>query len=56
MVIADDVTLAKTQAQAFRAIGKKTRTDWTAGTYSATVTMIRGPQIISQRSTDIVIE
>jgi len=56
MIIADDVTLTKTQAQAFRAIGKKTRTGWSTGAYSATVTMIRGPQVISQRSTDIVIE
>tara|TARA_R110000787_G_scaffold11420_5_gene37842 strand:+ start:2193 stop:3161 length:969 start_codon:yes stop_codon:yes gene_type:complete len=56
MIIVDDVTLTKTQAQAFRAIGKKTRTGWSTGAYSATVTMIRGPQVISQRSTDIVIE
>ena len=55
MVISDDVTLTKTQAQAFRAIGKRGRVDWPAGTYTGTVTMIRGLQIISQRSTDIEI-
>ena len=56
MVIADDVTLTKTQAQAFRAIGKRGRVDWPAGTYTGTVTMIRGLQIISQRSTEIEVK
>jgi len=56
MVIADDVTLTKTQAQAFRAIGKRGRVDWPAGTYNGTVTMIRGLQIISQRSTEIEVK
>jgi hypothetical protein len=57
MVIADDVTLTKTQAQSFRAIGKKRRgKDWTTGSYTGTVTLIRGPQILSQKTVQIEIE
>ena len=54
MVIADDVTLTKAQAQSFRAIGKKRRgKGWATGTYTGTVTLIRGPQILSQKTVEI---
>jgi hypothetical protein len=55
MVIADDVTLTRAQAQSFRAIGKKRRGSWTPGTYTGTVTLIRGPQIISQKTAILTI-
>lgn len=56
-VIADDVTLTKAQAQAFRAIGKKRRSSvWPKGDYVGAVTVIRGAQIISQKSSTITVE
>ncbi|MEQ6201707.1 M23 family metallopeptidase [Sulfitobacter sp. HNIBRBA2951] len=49
-VIARDVLLKRAQAQSFRAIGKKRRgTQWAAGTYRGTATLLRGKQVIDQR-------
>jgi hypothetical protein len=57
LVIEDDVTLTKAQAQSFRAIGKKRRgKNWMSGEYKGTVTMIRGPQIISQKTILMMVE
>lgn len=57
VVIEDDVTLTKAQAQSFRAIGKKRRgRKWTAGDYTGTVTMIRAAQIISQETVQITLD
>ena len=57
MIVADDVTLTKPQAQAFRAIGKKRRGKaWPAGEYLGDVTMLRGTQVISRQTTSITIE
>ncbi len=57
IVISDDVTLTKAQAQAFRAIGKKRRrSDWPAGTYRGEVTLMRGAGIISQKTTSITVK
>ncbi|WP_366868650.1 M23 family metallopeptidase [uncultured Tateyamaria sp.] len=47
-VIDRAVDLDRTQAQLFRAIGKRRRDAiWPAGTYEGTATLIRGPEIIS---------
>ncbi|EEB83045.1 hypothetical protein RGAI101_190 [Roseobacter sp. GAI101] len=57
MIVANDVTLTKSQAQAFRAIGKKRRSKaWPAGEYLGDVTMVRGTQIISRQTTSLTIE
>jgi hypothetical protein len=49
------VTLAKNQAQFFRAIGKKHRTGWTPGVYTGTVSLIRGTQIVSTAQGSVTI-
>ena len=42
-VIESDVKIKRTQAQSFRAIGKKLRGDhWPAGDYSGSATLLRG--------------
>ena len=57
MIVASDVTLTKSQAQAFRAIGKKRRGKaWPTGEYLGDVTMLRGTQVISRQTTSITIE
>ena len=56
MIISDDITLKKAQAQSFRAIGKKGRRAWPSGDYTGTATLIRGPQIIGEQSTTISVE
>ncbi|WP_246455707.1 M23 family metallopeptidase [Sulfitobacter aestuariivivens] len=49
-VIARDITLDRTQALNFRAIGKKRRTaEWPAGTYTGTATLIRAEQQIEKK-------
>ncbi|WP_339762760.1 M23 family metallopeptidase [uncultured Sulfitobacter sp.] len=54
VVIADDVTLTKAQAQSFRAIGKKRRGKlWPAGRYSGVVTLTRGLEILGQKNIHI---
>lgn len=56
MVISDDITLEKAQAQSFRAIGKKNRKAWPPGDYTGTATLIRGPQIMEQQTSTIRID
>ncbi len=56
MVIADDVTLTRAQAQSFRAIGKKRRGAWPPGDYTGLVTLIRGLQIISEKTVPLTIK
>jgi hypothetical protein len=53
MIISDDVTLKR--AQAFRAIGKKRRAAWTTVDHTGTVTLIRGRQIIGQKTAQLTI-
>ena len=48
-IIADRLTLERTQAQSFRAIGKRLRAArWPAGTYQGTATLTRGGAEIGQ--------
>jgi hypothetical protein len=50
-VIEQDVTLERTQAQSFRAIGKKRRGgQWPEGAYEGTATLLRGTDVIEQQS------
>ncbi|MFT6089637.1 M23 family metallopeptidase [Sulfitobacter sp.] len=50
VVIADDVTLTKAQAQSFRAIGKKRRGKrWPTGRYSGEVILTRGLKTLDQK-------
>jgi hypothetical protein len=54
VVIADDVTLTKTQAQSFRAIGKKRRgKPWPIGSYSGEVTLMRGADTLGHKTVQI---
>ena len=54
VVIADDVTLTKTQAQSFRAIGKKRRgKPWPIGSYSGEVTLMRGTETLGHKTVQI---
>jgi hypothetical protein len=55
-IIANRVTLDRTQAQLFRAIGKKRKTDrWPTGQYHGSATLLRQGQIIDTRRQDITI-
>ncbi|MEP3441947.1 MAG: M23 family metallopeptidase [Sulfitobacter sp.] len=50
-VIEQKIELDRTQAQSFRAIGKKRRTDrWPAGEYSGTATLTRGSDVIEAQN------
>jgi murein DD-endopeptidase MepM/ murein hydrolase activator NlpD len=54
VVIADDVTLTKAQAQSFRAIGKKRRGNrWPTGRYSGVVTLTRGLKTLDHKTINI---
>ena len=56
-LVADEITLDRTQAQAFRAIGKRrSAAQWEAGTYTGTVTLMRGTEQIDRRETVLVLE
>lgn len=50
-VISQDAELDKSQAQLFRAIGKRNPGSWPVGGYSATVQMLRDGTMIDQRET-----
>ncbi len=55
-VITQDVDIAKDQARAFRAVGRKRRGDtWPAGEYRGTVTLSRGGSVIDQSETMITL-
>lgn len=55
-VITDDVEMTKPQAQSFRAIGKKRRTQpWPAGAYSGSVALIRNGLTLEKRVAEIVL-
>ncbi len=55
-VIDETVMLDSTQAQGFRAVGKRLRApNWASGTYTGTITLIRDGAEIDRRVTDIVI-
>ncbi len=55
-VITDDVTLERSQAQAFRAIGKKRRSaPWPGGSYEGTVELIRKGKAIDRMTTRITL-
>ena len=56
LVIADDVTLTKTQAQSFRAIGKKRRTKpWPTGRYDGVVILTRGADVLSRQTMTLAV-
>lgn len=56
-VISDQVTLKKTQAQLFQAIGKKRKfAVWPTGNYRATAELVRDGTMISAQTLDIQIE
>ncbi|MFM2389268.1 MAG: hypothetical protein RLZZ437_823 [Pseudomonadota bacterium] len=47
-VLTDRVVLERTQALAFRAVGRKLKTEgWPAGAYTGEVRMMRGPEVLS---------
>ncbi|MBW6419073.1 M23 family metallopeptidase [Celeribacter sp. PS-C1] len=50
-VISQDAELDRSQAQLFRAIGKRNPGTWPTGGYSATVQMLRDGTVIDQRET-----
>ncbi|SFP19131.1 M23 family metallopeptidase [Tranquillimonas alkanivorans] len=55
-VIAERVPLDKTQAQLFRAVGRRTPPEgWTPGTYSGEVRLMRDGQEIDRRSVDLTV-
>jgi hypothetical protein len=55
-VIADDITLKKTQARSFRAIGKKRKSvPWPNGIYQASVLLMREDTVISQLQTTLTL-
>ncbi len=57
VVISDAIRLERTQAQAFRAIGKRrASTPWPAGTYTGTATLMRGKEKVDQRITTKLLE
>jgi len=50
-VVDQDVTLERTQAQSFRAVGKKRRSArWPAGTYDGTVILLRAGEMIEEQT------
>jgi hypothetical protein len=53
-IMAERVTLERTQAQLFRAVGKK-GTDWPKGTYSGTTTLVRDGAEIDRQETSITL-
>lgn len=54
-VIERTVTLDRSQARAFRAIGKRARRDWPAGRYTATAELMRDGKRISFQSRSITL-
>ena len=51
VVISRDTLLKRTQAQSFRAIGKKRRGDaWTSGSYNGFAELLRGGDVIARRT------
>lgn len=55
-VIREAITLDRTQAQAFRAIGRKARGDWPVGPYHGKATLTRNGAVIEERSTSMSVE
>lgn len=55
-VIREAMTLDRTQAQAFRAIGKRARADWPAGAFLGTATLSRDGAVIEERSVSMAVE
>ncbi|APE42659.1 peptidase M24 [Sulfitobacter alexandrii] len=55
-VIADNITLTRDQAQAFRAIGKRrSGASWPAGDYTATAALVREGAMLDERTTQITL-
>lgn len=54
-VVSDEARFDHTQAQAFRAFGRKGHAPWPAGNYTATVTLIRGDTTLASRSTTLTV-
>tara|TARA_R110002049_G_scaffold24114_4_gene85685 strand:+ start:3798 stop:4754 length:957 start_codon:yes stop_codon:yes gene_type:complete len=51
VVVQSDVELTRTQAQSFRAVGKKLRDDrWPAGTYHGSATLLRKGEVVEHQS------
>ncbi|WP_170573456.1 M23 family metallopeptidase [Ruegeria atlantica] len=56
-ILSQDVALEKTQAQVFRASGRRlTKPNWPAGEYHGKVTMIRAGEAISQKTVVVSVE
>ena len=53
-IMAERVTLDRTQAQLFRAVGKKGN-DWPAGLYSGTTTLVRDGKEIDRQETTVTV-
>lgn len=54
-VVTERVVFEKTQALAFRAVGRKARGDWPAGNYTGSAKLIRDRQEIGQQSVEITL-
>ncbi|MEX0280610.1 MAG: M23 family metallopeptidase [Arenibacterium sp.] len=57
VIVQQDLEFDKTQAQAFRAIGKRRRTqNWPIGTYQSRVELLRGAQQLGSKTARIKVE
>lgn len=54
-VIADTIPLDRTQARSFRALGKKARAPWPAGTYTATAILLRDGDELDRAETTVTL-
>lgn len=55
-VIRQDITLERTQAQAFRATGRRARGAWPAGDYAGEAQLTRSGTVIESRSLSVAVE
>lgn len=55
-VIREDITFDRTQAQAFRAIGRKARGAWPLGSYRGEATLTRAGAVIDRTETTLTVE
>src|SRR5690606_5970087 len=54
-VVDETVALDRTQARAFRAVGRKARGPWPEGTYRGSVTLIRDGEALDSREVEVTV-
>lgn len=55
-ILTERVVFEKTQAMAFRAVGRKLRsTGWPAGSYAASVRLLRGPNLLGEQALSLTL-